>query len=313
MEGVSNSSKSSSSFICNPPDFSCILFWYFKFTSASSQGCSVDHAESGVWNISGQTWACFQLQRHNIGLRLWSLFDRNLGLVSDVTCWCPGIDTWLSSLKVSGSERLVRFYSCNEHDWCELVHLEGAHEGLINGHHASSIVKLPAVVWGRKEGHLDKSMNKLISWKCFKPISIEDSPVDAWQRTRSHLPPPEWRRLKNDRRNSGGTHRQKFNLIDIWYLTFEIWTFEHLIIWTFERLNIWTFEHNRTFEDLNIWTFEHLSIWIIEHLNVGTFEHWIWTFEHLTFNQHQSPSVSISQLQSTYQSASINISNWLGN
>ena len=35
--------------------------------------------------------------------------------------------------------------------------------------------------------------------------------------------------------NSGGTLRQKFNLIDIWHLTFDIWhlTYEHLNIWTF--------------------------------------------------------------------------------
>ena len=51
---------------------------------------------------------------------------------------------------------------------------------------------------------------------------------------------------KSDLRDSGCTIRQKFNLIEIWYLTFEhlsIWTFEHLKIWTFEHLNIWTFEH----------------------------------------------------------------------
>ena len=29
---------------------------------------------------------------------------------------------------------------------------------------------------------------------------------------------------KNDRRNSGGTHRQKFNLNDIWNYTFNQWT-----------------------------------------------------------------------------------------
>ena len=37
--------------------------------------------------------------------------------------------------------------------------------------------------------------------------------------------------------NSGGTLRQKFNLIDIWHLTFDIW---HMNIWhlTFEHLNL---------------------------------------------------------------------------
>ena len=45
----------------------------------------------------------------------------------------------------------------------------------------------------------------------------------------------------NDRRSSGGTLRQKFNLIEIWHLN--IRTFEHLNIWIFEHLNIWTFEH----------------------------------------------------------------------
>ena len=45
---------------------------------------------------------------------------------------------------------------------------------------------------------------------------------------------------KNDWRNSGGTLRQKLNLIEIWHLIFDIW---HLNIWTFEHLNIWTFEH----------------------------------------------------------------------
>ena len=32
-----------------------------------------------------------------------------------------------------------------------------------------------------------------------------------------------WTRQKNDRRNSGGTLRQKFNFIDIWFFTFYIW------------------------------------------------------------------------------------------
>ena len=31
-----------------------------------------------------------------------------------------------------------------------------------------------------------------------------------------------WTRQKNDQRNSGGTLRQKFNLIDIWHLIFDI-------------------------------------------------------------------------------------------
>ena len=46
---------------------------------------------------------------------------------------------------------------------------------------------------------------------------------------------------KKDRRNSGGTLRQKFNLIRIRHLIFDIWTFERLTVWTFEHLNIWTF------------------------------------------------------------------------
>ena len=41
---------------------------------------------------------------------------------------------------------------------------------------------------------------------------------------------------------------------DMWHLTFDIWTFEHLNTWTFEHLNIWTFQH------FNISTFEHWSI-----------------------------------------------------
>ena len=34
------------------------------------------------------------------------------------------------------------------------THLEGAHEGFVDGHHAASVVKLSAVVRRRKQGHL---------------------------------------------------------------------------------------------------------------------------------------------------------------
>ena len=78
---------------------------------------------------------------------------------------------------------------------------------------------------------------------------------------------------KNDRRNSGGTPRQKFNLIEIWHLTFDIWTFEHL--------NIWTFGH------LDIWTFGHMDIWTFEHWNIGTLEHSI------SINQHLVTSIAL--------------------
>ena len=33
------------------------------------------------------------------------------------------------------------------------VYLEGAHERLIHTHHGTSIVKLPTIVWGRKQSH----------------------------------------------------------------------------------------------------------------------------------------------------------------
>ena len=55
-------------------------------------------------------------------------------------------------------------------------------------------------------------------------------------------------------------------IFDIWYLTFDMWTFEYLNIWTFEHLNIWTFDY------LKIWTFEHLNIWTFEYLNIWTFD-----------------------------------------
>ena len=34
--------------------------------------------------------------------------------------------------------------------------LEGAHECLVNGHHAAGVVELPAVVRGGEQGHLHK-------------------------------------------------------------------------------------------------------------------------------------------------------------
>ena len=33
------------------------------------------------------------------------------------------------------------------------VYLEGAHERLIHTHHGTSVVKLPTIVWGRKQSH----------------------------------------------------------------------------------------------------------------------------------------------------------------
>ena len=38
-----------------------------------------------------------------------------------------------------------------------IFHLEWAHEGLINGHHASGIVKLATVIGGREQSHLIKN------------------------------------------------------------------------------------------------------------------------------------------------------------
>lgn len=34
---------------------------------------------------------------------------------------------------------------------CCLRYLEGAHEGFVDTHHATCVIKLPAVVWGRKQ------------------------------------------------------------------------------------------------------------------------------------------------------------------
>ena len=65
--------------------------------------------------------------------------------------------------------------------------LEGAHECLVDRHHPASVVKLPAVVGGREQGHLRKiSFSIFHSDKSFfvkiifsKLISIQVSPVDA--------------------------------------------------------------------------------------------------------------------------------------
>ena len=73
--------------------------------------------------------------------------------------------------------------------------------------------------------------------------------------------------IKNDQRNSRGTLQQKFNLNEIWHLTFDIWTSEHHNIWKLEHLNILEVEY------LSIWTFEHFRIWAFDYLKIWTFEH----------------------------------------
>ena len=77
---------------------------------------------------------------------------------------------------------------------------------------------------------------------------------------------------KNDQRNYAGTLQQKFNIIDIWYLTFEIWTFENLNILTFEHFDIGTFEHFDigTLEHWHIRTLEHLDIWTLVNQHLVT-------------------------------------------
>ena len=89
-------------------------------------------------------------------------------------------------------------------------------------------------------------------------------------------------------------------IFDLWHLTFDIWTFEHLNIWTFKNLKIWRFEDLKIwkfwrFENLKIWTLDHWSIWALDYWIIGLLEHWnIGTLEQLTFNQHQSASCDLN-------------------
>ena len=49
-----------------------------------------------------------------------------------------------------------------------------------------------------------------------------------------------WTLFKNDRRNSGGMLRQKFNLIDFWHLTFNQWTNGQMEQWTNGPMDQWS-------------------------------------------------------------------------
>ena len=79
---------------------------------------------------------------------------------------------------------------------------------------------------------------------------------------------------KNDRRNSGGTPRQKFNLIEIWHFIFYIlhrprdpWTNGPIDQWTNRQetlATLWKEKHIGTLDYWNIGTLEHLNLWIFE-------------------------------------------------
>ena len=58
--------------------------------------------------------------------------------------------------------------------------------------------------------------------------------------------------VKNDRRSSGGTLRQKFNFIDLWHLTFYIW---------FLTFYIWHFTYDIWHLTFNQWTKKRRDQW----------------------------------------------------
>ena len=60
---------------------------------------------------------------------------------------------------------------------------------------------------------------------CYRPVLVSTQPENftscIWKTYENNC---IWEAYeKNDRRNSGGALRQKFNLFDIWHLIFEIW------------------------------------------------------------------------------------------
>ena len=76
---------------------------------------------------------------------------------------------------------------------------------------------------------------------------------------------------RNDRRNSGGTLRQKFYLIDIWHLLFNIqpidqWTKGPWTNGVVDKKFLRPYGKKNTLEHWNIWTIEHsTSISILWH------------------------------------------------